>query len=161
MAINRLADERDAVLFGLIKDPGEMSLVEISRQFAAMKTGPLKEHRAFHRAKRTSQLPMPLRVLFWNYALYVSGYTKAKNFGTFGVSSVSCFGANTLELLTPLTSSLNYGQVNSDGATLCRLTFDHRVVDGAEVARILGYIEEVINYQIQKELQFQLIPLVA
>jgi hypothetical protein len=111
--------------------------------------------------RRTSKFPRPIRALIWNYGLYLSGYCKAKNFGTFSVSSVSQSNANTINLLTPLTSALNYGPISTTGDCTIRLTFDHRVMDGLTVAKVLSFIEESINSSIWEELKIQDYPKVA
>lgn len=73
--------------------------------------------------------------------------------GTFGISSVSKFNATTMELLTPLTSALNYSQVEENGNCTLRLTFDHRIMDGQQVAQILAFVEEAINTSVKEEIQ--------
>ena len=47
-------------------------------------------------------------------------------------------GASSLDLLTPVTTALNYGVVADDGAVDVRLTYDHRVLDGGTAARGAG-----------------------
>ncbi len=161
VAINRMVENKDAVLFGLISRPNTSSLTDITEELRQLKANPIETIALFRRIRRTSNLPQPLRALVWNYGLYLSGYCKAKNMGTFGISSVSRFNANTLELLTPLTSALNYGVVSPNGDCNIRLTFDHRVMDGLTVAKILAYVEEAINFPIQDELEKQNYPKVA
>ena len=57
-----------------------------------------------------------------------------------------------MHLLSPLTTTLNYGAFGEDGSLDVRLTYDHRVVDGATVARALGHLEEVLTGPIVNEL---------
>ena len=105
--------------------------------------------------RRTSKFTWPIRAIIWNYGLYLSGYCKAKNFGTFSVSSVSQLDANTIHLLTPLTSALNYGPISANGDCTIRLTFDHRVMDGLTIAKVLSFIEESINVSLREEIENQ------
>ena len=73
--------------------------------------------------------------------------------GTFGVSVYSGLGAESLHPISPLTTTLNYGTVEKDGAVTVRVVYDHRVVDGATVARALACLEEVLNQEIVAELE--------
>ena len=74
-------------------------------------------------------------------------------FGTYGVSVYSALNAESLHPLSPLTSTLNYGTFRDDGTVTVRIIYDHRVVDGAVVARVLGRLEEVLNGPIVAELK--------
>jgi hypothetical protein len=65
---------------------------------------------------------------------------------------VAPFGASSLHVLSPLTTTLNYGTFLPDGSLDVRLVYDHRVLDGATVARALGHLEEVLHGPIADEL---------
>jgi len=155
VAINRIIDNKEAVVFGMVQKPESKSLTEITEALYYFKDSPIDSVPLLKRIKRTSNFPWPIRALIWNYGLYLSGYCKAKNFGTFSVSSVSQLNANTIHLLTPLTSALNYGPISNNGDCTIRLTFDHRVMDGLTVAKILSFIEQAINLSIREELENQ------
>jgi hypothetical protein len=85
--------------------------------------------------------------------LYTSGRRRAGHIGTFGVSVTSGLGASGLDLLTPLTTGLNYGVVSADGSVDVRLTYDHRVLDGGTAARALADVETAMNGMILAELK--------
>ena len=55
--------------------------------------------------------------------------------------------------LSPLTALLNYGVMGPDGHLAVRIMYDHRVMDGATVARALGRMEEILNSIILEEVQ--------
>jgi len=154
-SINRVVDDREAVVFGMIQKPESKPLVETTEALHFFKNSPIDSVSLLNRMRRTSKLPWPIRSLVWNYGLYLSGYCKAKNFGTFAVSSVSQSDSNTLNLLSPLTSALNYGPVSDFGDCTIRLTFDHRVIDGIAVAKVLSFIDEAVNTTIREELEKQ------
>jgi hypothetical protein len=78
---------------------------------------------------------------------------RIRYFGTFGVSVYSALGAESLHPLSPLTSILNYGVFSDDGQVDVRVVYDHRVMDGAVVARALGRLEEVLIGPIVDELR--------
>ena len=73
--------------------------------------------------------------------------------GTFGVSVYSGLGAESLHPLSPLTATLTYGVIDPNGNVDVRLIYDHRVLDGADVARALGELEGVMNEEILQELR--------
>src|SRR5205085_3878235 len=100
----------------------------------------------FRRALRISRLPRPVRRALWWYALNSSGYKRARNLGTFGVSVYSGLGAEGLHPLSPLTTTLNYGVIAEDGTVDVRVVYDHRVLDGATVARALEDLEGILNH---------------
>ena len=79
--------------------------------------------------------------------------TRPGQFGTFGLSVYSSLGAESLHPLSPLTTTLTYGAIGLDGKVAVRIVYDHRVLDGATVARGMGRLEEVLNDAILTELR--------
>jgi len=47
---------------------------------------------------------------------------------------------------------LNYGVIGPDGAVDVRIVYDHRIIDGATVARALAQLEHELNTTIREEL---------
>jgi hypothetical protein len=60
-----------------------------------------------------------------------------------------------LHPLTPLTTTLNYGVIDSEGKVTVRIIYDHRVVNGATVARALARLEEILNTSLVEEIRSQ------
>lgn len=81
------------------------------------------------------------------------GYFRSRQFGTYGVSVYSGLGAESLHPLSPLTFVLNYGIIDEQGEVDVRVVYDHRVLDGANVARTLAALEETLNGPILEELR--------
>jgi hypothetical protein len=140
-----------AVLTVRVKDPARRPLAEVADLIRRGMTEPVDEVKDFRRALRVSGLPRLLRRLLWWVGLNV-GRQRANYFGTFGVSVYSALGAESLHPLSPLTSTLNYGVFAADGTVDVRLVYDHRVADGATVARALARLEEVLNTALRDEL---------
>ena len=44
-------------------------------------------------------------------------------------------------ILSPLTTTLNYGVIAADGSVDVRIIYDHRVLNGSTVARALASLE--------------------
>jgi pyruvate/2-oxoglutarate dehydrogenase complex dihydrolipoamide acyltransferase (E2) component len=55
-------------------------------------------------------------------------------------------------LLPLVTSTLHWGHFNDRGVLPTRITFDHRVLDGAFVARGLAELEKVLQTTVLEEL---------
>ncbi len=140
------------VLPAILAGPERQSLIEISEWIRGCKVRPISEVRSFRRALRVARWPMPFRRFAWWMALEWLGPTRAREFGTFGVSVTAADGAETLALRSPLTTTLHYGRFESDGRLAVRLTFDHRVLDGAAAARALVDLEATLHGEVLAEL---------
>jgi hypothetical protein len=153
IAIERRLGDEDAVFFAHLRNPEKQSLPQIDSFLKYCKEEPLTTIGLFRWTLQISRLPQPLRRLAWWFANSTSGYRRARWMGTFGVSVYSALGAESLHPLSPLTTALNYGVIRADGEVDVRIIYDHRVVDGATVARALLDLEKVLNQQILGELQ--------
>jgi hypothetical protein len=92
------------------------------------------------------------RFLWWS-TLNISGFKRCKRFGTFGLSTYGSLGAEQLHPISPLTTTLTFGPIDPvAGRVIVKLIYDHRVLDGAFVARRLKEIEETLNGAILDEL---------
>ena len=108
----------------------------------------------YRMALRFSQAPTPIRRLLWWGTLNISGHKRCKRFGTFGLSSYGSLGAEQIHPISPLTTTLTYGPIDpATGRVVVKLIYDHRVLDGAYIARRLRDIEEVMNGPILDELR--------
>ena len=93
-----------------------------------------------------------IRRLAWSLSLKWSGEKRAKRLGTFGFSVYASLGASSLHPLSPLSYLLNYGVIDEHGRLTVRLIYDHRVVDGAVVARALATMESILTGPLLNEL---------
>ncbi len=143
----------DGVFLAQIPQPENFSLLELDALVRYYKNVPIEQVPTYRRALLLTRLPRPVRRFVWRLGLYVDGMYRAGFFGTFAVSVVASLGAAGLHLLSPLTTTLNYGTFEADGAIDVRLTYDHRVLDGAYVARTMVALEEVLCGEILAELQ--------
>ena len=152
VVVERDYEGEKAILIGRVKDPAALPLPELTRRLRAFGETPVDEVKDFQRALRMTRLPRPVRRALWWVGLNV-GRQRARHFGTFGVCVYSALGAESLHPLSPLTTILNYGVFSPDGAVDVRVVYDHRVMDGAVVARALGRLEEVLTGPIVDELR--------
>jgi hypothetical protein len=143
-----------AVLFGQIRSPERHALDELEAHILRYKEAPLESIATYRRTLRIAGLPRLLRRIIWWHTYHTSGPRRAKYLGTFGVSAVGAQGASLLFLRSPLTTTLNYGPLEADGSMMVRMNFDHRVLDGAEAARALEELEQVLRTTILVELRY-------
>jgi hypothetical protein len=152
VVVEREYDGEPALFSILIKDPAARSLIDIGSFLKHAMTAPIDSVKDFQRTMHISALPRPLRRLLWWLGLNI-GRQRANFFGTFALSVYSALNSESLHPLTPLTTVLNYGVIDRDGGVTVRIVYDHRVMDGATVARALTRLEEVLNTRIVEELK--------
>jgi hypothetical protein len=143
--VTRCVAGEDVVLFCLIRSPENRSLASMDEMVRVYQEEPVETLRAYKRTCAVSRIPWPIRHLFWWSALNMFGRRRCHNFGTFGVSSIASQGAGLVTLIPVLTSSLHYGQFDNRGSLDVRITWDHRVMDGALVARMLTDLESILT----------------
>jgi hypothetical protein len=153
IAVERRVGGEDAVLFGQITKPDGRTLTELDSSLVQLKSRPVEDVSSFRRALNLSRVPRPLRRWIWWWGLNAWGRKRAAYMGTFGVSVYAGLGAASLHPLSPLTTTLNYGVIGPDGAVDVRLIYDHRVLDGATVARALAELESTLQGVILEEIR--------
>jgi hypothetical protein len=136
----------------VIKDPAGSGLSDLGKIIRHVSEAPVEGIKDFRRALQISALPCPLRRLIWWLGLNI-GRQRGNYYGTFGLSVYSALKAESLHPLAPLTTVLNYGVIADDGSLDVRIIYDHRVMDGATVARVLGRLEEILNGPLTDELK--------
>jgi hypothetical protein len=154
IAVERVYRDEEGVFIAQIRGPETKGIQDIDAFLKKCKDLPVEKIGTFRRILRTSRLPVLIRRLVWYYGIHASGYRRAREMGTFGVSSVAGLGADLLYLRSPLSTTLNYGEVGPDGVVTVRMLFDHRVLDGATAARALHSVERVLRCEILSELRY-------
>jgi hypothetical protein len=153
LAMEREYEGEEGIFVGLFRAPEQQTLAEIQAGLRLYKGLPLDQVGFFRQALRVSRAPTSVRRLLWWSTLNVSGYKRAKRFGTFGLSSYGSLGAESLHPISPLTTTLTFGPIDADGRVNVKLIYDHRVLDGAFVARRLMDIEATLTGTILDELR--------
>ncbi len=157
--IGRRVNGEDIVLHAHVRSPENRSLTEIDEIVHHFMQTPVEEINSYRRVRRVSYLPGPVRRgLMWA-TLNLFGRHRCHNFGTFGLTSVSGQGAGILNLVPLLTSTLHYGLLDDQGGLEVRLSFDHRVIDGATAAESLLHLEETLLGEILDEVRALKTPL--
>ncbi|HVK18011.1 MAG TPA: hypothetical protein VM533_13765 [Fimbriiglobus sp.] len=152
VAVERDYEGEPAVFFGKIGDPASLPLAEIHARVRMFAEAPLESVKPFRKMLAMARFPRPLRRLLLWLGLNLSR-TRPGQFGTFGLSTYSALGAESLHPISPLTVTLNYGVIDPDGSVTVRVIYDHRVTDGATIARALARLEEVLTGEVLDELR--------
>jgi pyruvate/2-oxoglutarate dehydrogenase complex dihydrolipoamide acyltransferase (E2) component len=150
--IERRLPTEDIVIFCLIHRPESRPLAEMDAMVRHHRDTPVEQLRCYQRSEGMGKIPWPFRRHVWWSAVNMFGRRRAHNFGTFSVSSIASQGAGLLTVVPLLTSAIHYGMFEANNILPMRMTFDHRVMDGARVARILVDFEQVLNRELVNEL---------
>jgi hypothetical protein len=141
------------VLGAKIRAPEDLTLAEIDAFLRYFKETPVWEVTHFRQALRVGRVPWWLRRFTFWHLLYLSGYRRAKHFGTFTMSSLGSHGVEQIHPLTFLTTYFTFGRISATGAVEVKLVYDHRVMDGRTVARCLNVLDEVLHSDLLAELR--------
>ena len=153
LAINRMENDTEQLCWARLQQPETLPLIEIQRFIDECCSKPIKE--LFKRQRELEILPGFLRraVLRWN--LRSASPKRSSRIGTFSLSTLAGFGASNHFHPTLCTTSISYRPIESDGRCLVTLIADHRVIDGAVVARSLATLEKFLTQDLVHELRSQ------
>jgi len=151
LAINRGDDGDDRLFFARLARPDAVTLPLLQKSIDWFVTQPIEE--AFKRQLELEGVPGWLRrtILRWN--MRSASPKRVTRIGTFSLSTLAGFSATNRFHPTICTTSLSYGPLDGDGRCLVTVIADHRVLDGAAVAKALARLEEVLTTEIVAELR--------
>ena len=150
--VERQWNDENVVFHAQIRRPESRSLSQLDTTIRYLKEEDVEKVAHFRRIMRMTKVPWPLRKFVWWGALNLFSRLRVHNFGTFGISTTASLGAGILRLVPMLTATLHYGMFDENDNLDMRLSFDHRVCDGATVAGALVEMENVLNGEILDEL---------
>jgi hypothetical protein len=151
LAINRGDGGDDRLFFARLARPDAVPLPLLQQSIDHFLTRPVEE--VFKRQLELEGVPGWLRrtILRWN--MRSAAPKRAMRIGTFSLSTLAGFSATNRFHPTICTTSLSYGPLDGDGRCLVTVIADHRVLDGATVAKALARLEEVLATEIVAELR--------
>jgi hypothetical protein len=152
LAIEREYQGENGLFFAHFRGPEYQSQAEMQRSLNHYKNDPVESIAAFRRILQVGQLPRFMRRLLWASSLNFSGQKRAKRMGTFGLTSYGSLGAESLHPISPLAFTLNFGPISPANRVAVKIIYDHRIADGAEVARRLQDLEAALKGPIRDEL---------
>lgn len=116
-----------------------------------LKNVPIEENDSSRRLIRYFRPPVLVRRLLWSGMLYWWGWLRTKCTGTFALNSFPTGGVITQSAMPPRLSSVT----GSSSRTLTRkfkFFYDHRIMDGFEVFRVVRDVEATMNRDLAAEL---------
>jgi hypothetical protein len=131
--------------------PNTKPVEELSEMIRDAAATPLEETSLHRKLVAIARLPLLARRLILGISMNVPRLRR--ELGTYGVSSAARWQTDLGTSRTPQPCLLSYGPADANGNVVVRLTFDHRVFDGALAARALARLEEVLNSSILEELR--------
>ena len=152
VTIARIEDGQDCVLLQKVTAADETPLTEVDAVLQHAKEAPVDQVPAFRKMLMATRLPLLIRRLLWWIGLNW-GRQRANYFGSFGVTSVAAFGPGELYALGPGPFVLSYGVAEPDQTIDVILRWDHRITDAALIAKVLIWLEQVLNGEISAELR--------
>lgn len=143
--VERRVEDETVLAFARVFEPAKRRLAALDRYLKWFARPGQKSMTSARVALFISRLWRPVRLAIWWLILNVSGNRRVRSFGTFSVSVYSALGAESLHPLSCSTFVLNYGPIDEHGKVDVRIIYDHRVLDGAMVARALAALEEELT----------------
>ncbi|MFM7411737.1 MAG: hypothetical protein ACKO6E_00750 [Planctomycetota bacterium] len=151
LAVNRADAGADRLFFARLTHPDATPLPLLQASIDRFLNQPVD--RVFARQLQLEAVPTWLRrtILRWN--MHSASPKRATRIGTFSLSTLAGFSATNRFHPTLCTTSLSYGPLEPDGRCLVTVIADHRVLDGAGVAKALARLEELLATEIVAELR--------
>jgi hypothetical protein len=153
VAVERVWEGEAALFCGRIESPESATLEKVQQHLRKYQEADIRSISSFRLTLRFGRLPTLLQRLFMWLRLDWSGARRVKDIGTFGMTNYGMLDAESLHPLGPQTTVLTLGPMQPNGEITVKLVYDHRVLDGAYVARALAHLEEVLQTTILDELK--------
>jgi hypothetical protein len=150
--VERTWRDVSALFFQQFDRPDKVSLADLDSALRNLKLAPIENVGSFRRQIRFARPPVVVRRLIWSMVLYWSGPLRARYMGTSGLNPFPTGGSVT-QTAMPVSFMLYYGLVAPNGDAQIQIFYDHRVMDGIELYRILRDVEATLNRDIVAELK--------
>jgi len=142
-----------AVFADQILAPDRKTLLELDGTLRGLKELPVEAVGGYRRILRFARYPRPLRWLLLWLALYGSGRLRSRYIGTFVVNSIPVRRFYVTQSRTLPAMSFFYGPIEPNGEMPVTFFWDHRVIDGVRISRLLSAITTALNHEIIAELE--------
>ncbi|GIW97811.1 MAG: hypothetical protein KatS3mg111_1144 [Pirellulaceae bacterium] len=151
MAVARSWRGRERLFFARFLDVDRKSLEALQYDLDRYREGEIEK--VFRQQIQFARLPWWWRrpLLWWRHRVAMS--RRAYRFGTAGMSVLGREGVLNRQHPSPLTTSLNYGPIATDGSVWVTLQCDHRLIDGRLAATALNSIADCLHGEVLSELR--------
>lgn len=151
LAIQREYHGEPWLFWGRFESPETKSLFDLQKTLNWYQEQPVE--RVFRRFLLLSSVPNPLRRFIWWCNMQLSGALRAREVGTFFLSTLAGKGAVIDCPPSFQTGVLTYGPIDLHGHSRVTVAYDHRLMDGHLVADALTRIESILNGALSDELK--------
>lgn len=149
LVVSREANGESWLFFAPIASAESFSLDRQQGLLERYQSGPVEE--VFKNQVRLAHYPFFVRRLMWWLRFHFSSSKRIKRLGTFALTTVARHGVSILDPRAPVTSTLTYGPISDTDQCDVTISYDHRVMDGKEVAEILCATECIMQTQLVQE----------
>lgn len=151
IVIERTWRGASALFFQQYAGPEKVPLAELDTSLRKLKQAPVEEVGSFRRLIRFARPPVLVRRMIWRIGLYWSGPLRAKYFGTSVINPYPT-GGRVIQSTMPASFMLYFGLIEPNGDAQVQVFYDHRIMDGVELYRILRDLEATLNRDIVAEI---------
>ena len=152
LVIERTWRGASALFFQQFRSPEKLPLQELDAAMRRLRQVAVEDVGSFRRMIRFSRPPVLIRRLLWSLGLQWSGPLRAKYFG-FSIINPFPIGGRVIQSTMPATFMLYFGTTQPNGDAQIQVFYDHRVMDGVELYKILRDLEVTMNRDIAAELK--------
>lgn len=151
LPVHRELNGEPWLFWGLFRSPEQLGLREIQSTIDQLQSQPAEL--VFQHQWRLAHLPTFLRRFLWWWNLKIETKKRASRLGTYFVSTLSGQGVEIQLPPSVQTGCLTYGPLDKNNIARVTLAYDHRIMDGTLVARVLKRLEYVLNESMVAELK--------
>ena len=154
LTLEREFDGETRLLFAKFSRPERKTLVDLEKAYANFRKAPVMEVRQFQKQVRFARLPFLLRRFTFWMLFNLWPRKRVGTLGTFGMT-ISTYNNThvTSNVLGPNTTMLGIDILPKKGIAKFTLTFDHQVLDGVPVIKIIEELYRTLNNEIREELE--------
>lgn len=157
LTMSREYQGEERLLFARFNRPAKNSLLKLQKRYDKLRRAPVEEIKQFRHQIRFARAPAMVRRLVWWLMLNVFPQKRMSHFGTFGMTLSGYKDAYANQLLGPNTTILGVDVLPKKGISRFLLTFDHQILDGVPVVKVMEELYKTLNTQIAQELRSMLV----
>ena len=147
----------ERLLFARFNRPAKKSLLELQERYDKLRKEPVEKIKQFRHQIQFAKCPSILRRMAWWMMLNVLPQKRMSHFGTFGMTLSGYKDSYATRLLGPNTTILGVDVLPKKGIARFMLTFDHQILDGVPVVKVIDELYKTLNTQIAQELRSLLV----
>lgn len=153
LTVSREYQGEERLLFARFGRPEKFSLLELEAKYDRFRKRPVEKIKQFRHQIQFAKCPSIVRRMAWWLMLNVFPQKRMSHFGTFGMTLSGYRDSYANGLLGPNTTILGIDVLPKKGIARFMLTFDHQILDGVPVIKIIDELYNTLNTEIAQELR--------